>query len=404
MNAVTLDASGNQTPLHETVAAPQQLWDRFGSRRLAAYTQGCREPFLRGQCQQFRQSGCRRSHSAGGWLLQPYQRYDLRFINTQTVNSNFLHETRIGYSWKLTEQTPLSAAPSLQVAGYFAGGGATSQNLHDRERDLEIDDDVMLTRCKHSLTMGAQSLGYFVHNYDPNTFNGAYVFGGGSAPVLDQNNQPTGQTTTISGIEQYRRALLNLPGGSPTTYEITRSATWLVPFTQWRLALYAEDAIRCAPRFAVSTGLRYAFQTSPGTFANFAPRIALSWAPDKKSTWVLHWRGGLFDAPAPLSYATEVYRLNGIRQQSTIVYSPSYSNPLTPAPGSIQVGTINQFSRSVFDFLQRRFSLASNMNSRIIGAPAPILPMQRIGEFSEHGQIYAPMVASSVGVPPDPTA
>ena len=138
------------------------------------------------------------------------------------------------------------------MAGYFAGGGATSQNLHDRERDLEIDDDVMLTRGKHSLTMGAQSLGYFVHNYDPNTFNGAYVFGGGSAPMLDQNNQPTGQTTTISGIEQYRRALLNLPGTSPTTYEIT-TGTALVPFTQWRLvALYAEDAIRCAPRFAVS--------------------------------------------------------------------------------------------------------------------------------------------------------
>ncbi len=35
--------------------------------------------------------------------------------------------------------------PALQVAGYFNGGGATSQNLNNRERDLEIDDDVMIT-------------------------------------------------------------------------------------------------------------------------------------------------------------------------------------------------------------------------------------------------------------------
>ncbi len=77
--------------------------------------------------------------------------YDLRFTNTYAVNANLLHETRIGYTWKRTEQTPNSTAPALQVAGYFNGGGATSQNLNDRERDLEIDDDVMITRGKHEL-------------------------------------------------------------------------------------------------------------------------------------------------------------------------------------------------------------------------------------------------------------
>ncbi len=29
VNAITMDASGNQTPLHETVMAPQQLLDRL---------------------------------------------------------------------------------------------------------------------------------------------------------------------------------------------------------------------------------------------------------------------------------------------------------------------------------------------------------------------------------------
>ncbi len=120
----------------------------------------------------------------------------------------------------------------------------------------------MVTHGKHSLRFGAQSLGFFVHNYAPDTFNGAYVFGGGSAPVLDASNNPTGQTTTITPLRQYQRALQNLSGGVPTTYQVT-TGTPLVPLTQWRLALYAEDTIKLAPRFTMSTGLRYSFQTSP---------------------------------------------------------------------------------------------------------------------------------------------
>ena len=72
----------------------------------------------------------------------------------------------------------------------------------------------MSAHGKHEVKVGAQSLGIFLHDVDPNTFNGSYVFGGGSASVLDSNNNPTTQTETITPIEQYRRALLNLAGGA----------------------------------------------------------------------------------------------------------------------------------------------------------------------------------------------
>ena len=74
-----------------------------------------------------------------------------------------MHETRIGYFWKRTEQTPLSTEPSLQVAGFFVGGGSSAGDLNDRERNLEADDDVMLTRGRHTLKFGLQSLGLFIH-------------------------------------------------------------------------------------------------------------------------------------------------------------------------------------------------------------------------------------------------
>jgi hypothetical protein len=403
VNAVTLDANGNPAPLQQTVAASQRLWIasarsdwQITPKDLATLSYSANVNNLGNQ-------------GVGGLTLAEagydslVNEYDLRFTNTQTWNANLLHETRIGYTWKRSEQTPLSAAPSLQVAGYFTGGGATGQNLNNRERDLEIDDDAMLTRGNHSLKFGAQSLGIFVHNYDPNTFNGAYIFGGGSAPVLDAENNPIGETTTISALEQYRRALLNLPGGSPTTYQVT-SGTPLVPFTQWRLGLFAQDTIKLTPLLTVDTGLRYQMQTLPGSFNNFAPRLGINWALDKKQTWILHLRAGLFTGTTDQNTLTEVLRLNGARQQQTMVYSPSYNNPLAPVAGSIQVSTINRLSRS--------FGQVPNLQlDAVLDHEFPHhWHAQANYDFGAEWEdpriinINAPLVSSSIGVAPDPTA
>lgn len=136
------------------------------------------------------------------------------------MSTKTLHETRIGHSWKRNEQDPASTDPNIQVAGYFTTGGSAQQALNYRERDLEIDDDILQSAGKHELKAEAQALGIFVHDFDPSFFNGSYVFGGGAAPTLDINNAPTGQIETVTPLEQYRRALLNLPGGLPTTYQI----------------------------------------------------------------------------------------------------------------------------------------------------------------------------------------
>lgn len=403
VNALTLDANQNQIAEQETVAAPQRLW--IGSARadwqvtdknIASLSYAARVNNLGNQ-------------GIGGEVLPEagyssrVAEYDLRLSNTYTVNANMLHETHVGYTWKRAEQTPNSTAPSVQVAGYFNGGGATSQNLNDRERDLEVDDDVMMTRGPHTFKFGAQSLALLVHDYDPDTFNGAYVFGGGSAPVLDASNNPTGATTTITPIEQYRRALLGLAGGSPTTYQIT-SGTPLVPYTQWRLALYGEDTVKLPHRLAVTTGLRYALQTTPGTFANFGPRLGVAWAPDKGSKWALHLRTGIFNMPIDSSDALQAYRLNGIRQQQAVVYAPGYTNPLTPISGSIQVGNQWQFTPQ---FEQIPVSeVTVGVERDLPGHWHPTVWYSRYAAWGDPRtvNINAPFVAASSGTPPNPSA
>jgi hypothetical protein len=408
VNAVTLDAdgglgsNGNGVPKQQTVSAPQRLWIASARGDWQVTPSNVASLSFSANVNNEGNQGVGGLTLADAGYSSLVSEYDLRFHNTQTVSPNILHETHIGYSWKRTEQMPLSNTPSVQVSGYFTGGGAISQNLNDREGDLEVDEDMTALHGKHTLAFGAQSLGIFVHDYNPNTFNGAYVFGGGSAPLLDANNISTGQTTTISALEQYRRAVHNLPGGSPTTYQVTTGSP-LVSLTQWQVNLWAQDTLKLTQHFTIDAGFRYQLQTSPGTFANYSPRLGLAWSPGKKETWVFHARAGLFTRAVDASDTTNVYRLNGILQQQVTVYSPSYSAPLSPISGSVQITTTNLFS------------------------PAPFQPkafMSHVGiehDFPHHwhasGNVFfgedisniravninAPLVASCTGCSPNPT-
>jgi hypothetical protein len=403
VNAVTLNSVDIPAPLQQSVVAPQRLW--IGSAR-ADWQITSNDLATVSFSANVNNLG---NEGVGGLVLAEaghnslISEYDLRLLNTQTFGANLLHETRIGYSWKRTEQTPLSTDPSLQVAGYFVGGGSTSGNLDNRERDLEVDDDVILTRGQHTLKLGLQSLGVFVHDYDPDTFNGAFVFGGGSAPMLDANNNPSGETTTISGMEQYRRAVLNLPGGTPTTFQIN-SGTPLVPFTQWRLALYAQDGAKLNNHFTLNSGFRYQFQTAPSSFANFSPRLGMNWSLDKKSAWVVHLRVGLFSSAVDPGYAMQVDRLNGIRQQEETTYAPSFQNPQAPIAGSITVNRLYQFPKTFRQIpsFSSQFGVEHDFSHH----------WHAEGDFNYTANwdqirvenINAPMVASSIGFPPDPIA
>ncbi|MGC2401486.1 MAG: carboxypeptidase regulatory-like domain-containing protein [Acidobacteriaceae bacterium] len=339
VNAVVLNSENEEAPLSQNVPAPQRLW--IGSARTdwqlsaknmlaATYTANVNDSDNVG-------SGGLTLAEAG--YNSTVSEQDLRLTDIVTLNPTLLHETHIGFTWKSTQDVPLSIAPSLQVAGAFTGGGATAGLLKNRERDLEVDDDVMWTHHKHSLKLGVASLGILVHDYDPDTFNGAFVFGGGLAPALDNG----GQQTAISGLEQYRRTLLDLPGGVPTTYNVTQGEP-LVPFAQWRVALFTQDQWSVRSNLSLSLGLRYALQTSPGSYGNLVPRVSLAWSPDHKQRWVLHVRGGLFSSPVTPDVTTEAYRLNGLRQSQLLLYSPSFNQPLAPTPSTIAVATTRQFA------------------------------------------------------------
>ncbi len=326
VNAITLDPSGAQMSTVANVPTPQALWEgqarldwQLGSKNTLATTFSSNVNDLQNE-------------GVGGTMLAEtgysghgYE-HILRFSNLTTASPHFVHEARLSLRWDGEDDTPVSDAPQINVAGSFTGGGATvgRQQLH--EFNLEADDDAILTSKRHNLKVGTQLMLYRERQQLTSNFNGTYTFGGGVAPVLDSNNLPVpGATETISGLEQYRRALLGLAGGAPTAFSNV-TGTPAVQFTQVQDALYIQDDINAGHNLHFEAGLRYAIQNSPTTLNAITPRVGLLWSP-KGTHLTLHARAGLFATLFKETDQAEVLREDGVQRVTSTVYNPVYGNP-----------------------------------------------------------------------------
>ncbi len=341
VDAVSLDSGGNATAVNSTVNTPQRLW--VGSARAAwqwnpknslttTYTANVNNQ------QNIGVGGTALQESGFGELVAEHV---IRALNVSTISANLMHESRFSWSWLSDVMSPNSTAVPVQVAGAFTGGGSERGAEADRSSGFEIYDDAVWTHGNHTLKLGVNARTRLQHRYLPQDFNGLYTFGGGSAPVLDANgNAVPGSGATITGLEQYRRALLSLPGGAATAFTGV-TGTPEVDFVTARESFFAQESWKAKPNLTISYGLRYYLQNAPLVLLNFAPRLGLAWSPDKKQNWTVKLHSGVFNGGYDGNSAAAIYRLDGIHRVSNIVYAPVFGNPYLNAT---PIRTVRQFA------------------------------------------------------------
>ncbi len=331
VNAVTLDANGNQTSTVQNVATPQELWignarvdAQLGPKNIAFVSYSANVDHLE-------------NVGVGGTTLQESgydsQKYDhvIRVSDTTTFSPNLLHEGRVSVDFRGEIDNPTSNAPQVQVAGAFTGGGADIGPQRIRQIRTEWDDDFLLTQGRHSVKAGLQFFDYVEHQTLTTNFNGTYIFGGGTAPVLDANSQPTGATETITGLEQYRRALAGLAGGTPTQYSSVAGSPQ-VDFKELYSAFFVQDDIKVGPNATVSAGLRYFLANHPFQDNGVTPRLGVSWDPGGNKHLTLNGHVGIFSGHSPNGLAftqAELMREDGTARVTSLVYNPVYGAPDT---------------------------------------------------------------------------
>lgn len=255
--------------------------------------------------------------------------HGLYFSETAILSKSIVNEARLGLTLRRLTQGAGSNATAISVIGSFTSGGASIRSLNHEEERLEAADTLSLVSGKHYLKFGVQT--FLKHTKEARTDNGAFLFGGAVAPALNSEGSivvgPGGPVlVNITGLEQYRRTLLRLPGGAPTRFTITQGNA-VTSVTQWIIAGFAQDEWRLLPNLTLSFGLRYEGQTNPWDTLRLAPRLGIAFSPDKKQRWILRARAGIFYDRLPESLTLESRRLDGSHQQQFLIDSPGFPNP-----------------------------------------------------------------------------
>jgi hypothetical protein len=358
VDAITVDAAGNEVATTQNVAAPQRLW--LGTARVD-WQLGAKNTFVASysanvnHTQNVGVGG--ESLAETGYDSEVYE-HMVRMSDVTTVSTHLMHEARLSLRWDGETDVPNSTAPQVNVAGAFVSGGATIGQQRLRELNVEFDDDAILTTKHHTMKFGTQFMLYNEHQQLTTNFNGTYTFGGGSAPVLDENGLPVaGETETITGVQQYQRAVLGLAGGSPTAYSNV-AGTPEVKFTQVTNAVFFQDDWEAGHGLHVAYGVRYYVQNDPTFLDAAVPRLGILWSPTKKGTWTLHAHAGMFSGRFNESTEAEVLREDGTQRVTSTIYNPvcggvagSGFDPTACSPftGATPIHSLREYSRGMTD-------------------------------------------------------
>lgn len=321
---VATNPSNLSSTIREFFSTPQsrlQVNPRFDFQFGANNTLSVRDAFSR-----FSQSG-----SGVGTLGLPQQasqqlnyENDVQMSDTQVMGPHLIAETR--FQWRRIRNSSIAAmnTPVVTLEGAFTTGGNTQQTIEDHQDDFELQNYWTATAGKHTMRFGTRLRAYRDANYANSGSNGTYTF---QSPM------------------QYAPCIAAVTAGcAPAQYQQTVVVQPLARALLFDGALFYQDDWRARRNLTVSLGLRFEGQNRIHDHADWAPRVALAWAPKyvqgKPSKTVLRagygWFYNRFSVPDSFTSATgtpyviQTIHNNGINQQNYVIDNPAFYDPNAP--------------------------------------------------------------------------
>ena len=350
VSAIGVNAAGVQSPILQTVAAPQHLW--VGNAKVD-WQLGSKNTFIASidtfNNDQLNQNVGGNSLAETGYEIHRFD-YNIHLTDVTIISPKIMHEARIGIESDGFANSPNSTAPQISVAGAFTSGGGSAGNSHEHEWWISPIDDVIIQTRDHLIKVGIQPEIIYIKAYLSTNFNGSYTFGGGV----------TSTGATVTGIQQYVNALNGAPNGSPTTFNNTIGNPEDDVF-QFRNALFFQDDWKAAERLHFAYGVRWYSQTKPTFVAELQPRLGVAWSPDKKSTWSLHAHAGMFAGRLGAHNWQTLQFSNGTDRKLNAVYNPTCPGVFNPSTcNPLATGTVINTIRSISPTVPDTYWAAEN--------------------------------------------
>lgn len=220
----------------------------------------------------------------------------VQVVETAVLSPKVVNETHFQYDRTALVEASQSTAPQLDVAQSFVAGGSGYSapgygNTHNLENYYEVQNYTSVTWGTHTTKFGIRTRTTALDVNYPENFNGAYVFQGGTFPLLGPNLQPiAGQTVKLDSIDQYLlteqllasgvgSAAVTAMGYGPTKYTVDAGNPY-IGLTQTDIGPFVQDDWRVKPNLTLSFGVRWEWQTNINDYGDFAPRFGFAWSPD----------------------------------------------------------------------------------------------------------------------------
>jgi hypothetical protein len=291
-----------------------------------------------------------------GTLNLPEQAYNtvdqenaVQVTDTVILNANLLNET--GFQWRRIrgDQTPSYFSPTVTLQGAFTTGGNNAGIVQDHQDLFELHSYFTATAGRHTMRFGIRLRGYRDANYSTSGANGTYLF---------------------ESVSQYLAK-------TPAQYQATMIENPLARAFVFDGAVFFQDDWRWKPNLTVSYGLRFETQNRIHDQNDWAPRLAVAWAPrysgKSPAKTVLRlgygWFFDRFTVPNSLSstagtpYIIQAIHQNGVNQRNYVLNDPGFFNPNSAESSSSLMGQSN--SVPYVYSIDPRFHAALNMQGGV---------------------------------------
>ena len=309
----------------------------------------------------------------------------LQLTETAVLRSNVINESRFQYLRNRRSQSGNSSAPTILVPEAFVGGGSQSGLSFNHEDRWEFQNYTSLALTRHNIKAGVQVRGVNLTDSSTRDFGGTYTFAGGLAPALDTANNVVLDTagqpviSPITSIERFRRtqlislfqqrglssAEIRALGAGPTQFSIA-GGNPAASVRQYDMGVFVQDDWQLRPNLTLGLGLRYELQNNLDNKSNFAPRLAVAWAPGGNSNerkTVVRAGIGLFYDRFSENYTLAARRSNGINEQRFIVSDPAVLDlyPLVPSVGALSAFAVPETMTRLAPDLRAPYTIQSSI-------------------------------------------
>jgi hypothetical protein len=246
-----------------------------------------------------------------------YTNQTVQFTDTAVFGSS-INETRFQYFRSAQQRIAKSTEPEIQVLGSFNDGGSQLGRSFDTQNYYELQNYTTIPKGAHVWKFGVRLRGQTDDNISPLNFNGTFTFSS-----IEQY-----QRTLLFEQQGYSPAQIRVMGGGASQFSINAGIPEL-GVHQVDAGAFVGDDWRVKPNVTVSAGLRYETQTNIHDWRDFAPRIAIAWAPggggkNSRPATVIRAGFGIFYDRFALANTLTGERYNGKVQQQYVITNPDF--------------------------------------------------------------------------------